>query len=83
MSAKLNGHDPWAYLKDALTRLPTHMNSRIEELLPHRWQPLTDAPRPVGLDRNSLSRWRAWPLTLQAQRNQNSPKKITLKVSGF
>jgi transposase len=38
-SAKLNGHDPWAYLKDVLTRLPTHMNSRIEELLPHRWQP--------------------------------------------
>ena len=23
-SAKLNGHDPWAYLKDVLTRLPTH-----------------------------------------------------------
>jgi hypothetical protein len=39
-SAKLNGHDPWAYLKDVLTRLPTHMNSRIEELLPHRWQPM-------------------------------------------
>jgi transposase len=39
-SAKLNGHDPWAYLKDVLTRLPTHMNSRIEELLPHRWQPV-------------------------------------------
>jgi transposase len=38
-SAKLNGHDPWAYLKDVLTRLPMHMNSRIEELLPHRWQP--------------------------------------------
>jgi hypothetical protein len=38
-SAKLNGHDPWAYLKDVLERLPTHMNSRIEELLPHRWQP--------------------------------------------
>ena len=38
-SAKLHGHDPWAYLKDALTRLPSHMNSRIEELLPHRWQP--------------------------------------------
>ena len=38
-SAKLNGHDPWVYLKDVLTRLPTHMNSRIEELLPHRWQP--------------------------------------------
>ena len=39
MSAKLNGHDPWAYLKDVLTRLPTHMNSRIDELLPHRWLP--------------------------------------------
>jgi hypothetical protein len=22
-----------------LTRLPTLLNSRIEELLPHRWQP--------------------------------------------
>ncbi len=38
-SAKLNGHDPWTYLKDVLTRLPTHLNSRIAELLPHRWQP--------------------------------------------
>ena len=38
-SAKLSGHDPWAYLKNVLTRLPTHLNSRIEELLPHRWQP--------------------------------------------
>jgi transposase len=36
-SAKLGGHDPWAYLKDVLTRLPTQLNSRIEELLPHRW----------------------------------------------
>ena len=38
-SAKLHGHEPWAYLKDVLTRLPTQLNSRIEELLPHRWQP--------------------------------------------
>ena len=37
--AKLNAHDPHAYLKDVLTRLPTHMNSRIDELLPHRWSP--------------------------------------------
>jgi len=22
-----------------LTRLPTHLNSRIDELLPHLWQP--------------------------------------------
>jgi len=38
-SAKLCGHDPWAYLKDVLTRLPMHLNSRIGELLPHLWQP--------------------------------------------
>lgn len=38
-SAKLNGHDPYAYLKDVLARLPTHPNSRIGELLPHCWQP--------------------------------------------
>ena len=37
-SAKLNGHDPHAYLKDVLTRLPTQPASRIEELLPHLWQ---------------------------------------------
>lgn len=37
-SAKLNGHDPHAYLKDVLTRLPTHRASRIGELLPHRWR---------------------------------------------
>jgi len=38
-SAKLNGHDPYAYLKDVLSRLPTHRASQIAELLPHRWQP--------------------------------------------
>ena len=38
-SAKLNGHDPYAYLKDVLARLPTQKNSQIQELLPHRWQP--------------------------------------------
>jgi transposase len=37
-SAQLNGHEPHAYLKDVLTRLPTHRASDIETLLPHRWQ---------------------------------------------
>lgn len=40
-SAKLNGHDPYAYLRDVLARLPTHRASAINELLPHRWQPET------------------------------------------
>jgi len=39
-SARMNGHDPYAYLKDVLTRLPTQRASCIEELLPHRWQPV-------------------------------------------
>lgn len=37
-SARLNGHDPYAYLKDVLTRLPTQRASEIEHLLPHRWR---------------------------------------------
>ncbi|MDT7521075.1 IS66 family transposase [Rhodoferax sp. TBRC 17198] len=40
-SAKLNGHDPYAYLKDVLTRLPTQRASQIGELLPHNWAPQT------------------------------------------
>ena len=39
-SARLNGHDVYAYTKDVLERLPTQPASRIDELLPHRWQPL-------------------------------------------
>jgi len=42
-SAKLNGHDPYRYLKNALERLPTQPASRLEDLLPNRWQrPLQD-----------------------------------------
>ncbi len=37
-SAKLNGHDSYAYLKDVLARLPMQPASRLEDLLPHRWQ---------------------------------------------
>jgi transposase len=36
-SARINGHDPYAYLRDVLERLPTQPASRIDELLPHRW----------------------------------------------
>lgn len=38
-SARLNGRDPFTYLSDVLRRLPTQLNSRIDELLPHLWQP--------------------------------------------
>ncbi len=40
-SARINGHEPHAYLKDVIERLPTQPASRVGELLPHRWQPQT------------------------------------------
>jgi len=36
-SARMNGHDPYAYLKDVLTRLPAQKASALVELLPHNW----------------------------------------------
>ena len=38
-SARMNGHDPYAYLKDVLMRLPTQRASEIGQLLPHQWAP--------------------------------------------
>ena len=38
-TAKLYRHDPYAYLKDVLERLPTHAAHRVDDLLPHRWVP--------------------------------------------
>jgi transposase len=42
-SARLNGHDPYAYIRHVLERLPTQPASRVEELLPHRWRPEASA----------------------------------------
>ena len=51
-SAKLNGHDPWAYLKDVFERLPTLKQRDLAQLLPHNWRPPADAaaadPVPVA-----------------------------------
>ena len=38
-TAKVNGLDPYKYIKDVLERLPTQRASQIAELLPHRWSP--------------------------------------------
>jgi hypothetical protein len=40
-TAKVNGHDPYAYLRDVLTRLPTQRARDLAELLPSRWVPLS------------------------------------------
>jgi transposase len=39
-SARLNGHDVYAYLKNVLERLPSQPHSRIGDLLAHRWTPV-------------------------------------------
>jgi transposase len=36
-SAQVNGLDPYVYLKDVLTRLPTQRANDISQLLPHHW----------------------------------------------
>ena len=41
-TAKLNGHDPYAYLRDVLTRLPTQRERDIADLLSHRWMQARD-----------------------------------------
>ena len=55
-SARLNGLEPYAYLRDVLERLPTHPASRIAELLPHCWQPPETAclNRPPVVNKGSL-----------------------------
>jgi transposase len=45
-SAKLNGHDPWAYLKDVFERLPTLKQRDLAQLLPHNWRPASDTAVP-------------------------------------
>lgn len=41
-SARLNGLEPWAYLKTIMERLPTQPASRIDELLPWNAAALTE-----------------------------------------
>ncbi|PQQ22302.1 IS66 family transposase ISPlu20, partial [Photorhabdus luminescens] len=33
-TAKANGHEPWVWLRDVLSRLPVWPNNRLNELLP-------------------------------------------------
>jgi hypothetical protein len=43
MTCKHLGIDPQEYLRDVLGRISTHPASRIDELLPDRWQALRQA----------------------------------------
>jgi transposase len=41
-SCKRHGHDPWAYIRDVLIRLPAMLPGASEQellsMLPHRWR---------------------------------------------
>jgi hypothetical protein len=39
LSCALNAVNPIAYLTDVLTRISSHDQRRIDELLPDRWRP--------------------------------------------
>ena len=54
-SARLNGHDPYVYLKDVLTRLPTQRASELEQLLPHQWVPARVIQRDFGTQPPSIT----------------------------
>jgi transposase len=45
-SAKLNGHNAWAYMKDVFERLPTLKDRDLHTLLPHNWRPATSPVAP-------------------------------------
>jgi transposase len=66
-SARINGHDPYAYIKDVLTRLPMQPNSRIHELLPHRWQPAKSVPCARCHRQDGMAR------RIERQANRTSP----------
>jgi len=46
-SCQRHGHDPFAYLRDVLSRLPGHPREKLAELLPDRWSP-PDAAKPMA-----------------------------------
>ena len=47
-TAKLNGLDPAAWLRETLEKLPTHPNSRIDELLPFPLAGIQQQPEQTG-----------------------------------
>lgn len=39
-TCKLNGVEPFAYLRDVIARISEHKANALHELLPHKWRPL-------------------------------------------
>ena len=48
-SAKRHGHEPYAYLKDLLERLPGMKAVELDALLPVNWKPANQAAAPTQM----------------------------------
>jgi len=57
-SCQRNGHDPFAYLRDVLTRIADLPKECLADLLPDRWSPPqpADATTTEGLGNGSMPR---------------------------
>lgn len=42
-TCKINNVNPYDWMTDVLNRIPAHPVNKLEELLPHKWQPATSA----------------------------------------
>ena len=54
-SAKRHGLDPFAYLRDVLSRISDHPSNKLRELLPDQWK-LAQATKPADAPPLSASR---------------------------
>jgi hypothetical protein len=50
-----HGHDPFAYLRDVLTRLPDQPKENLADLLPGRWTPSKAADATSGTARPNVA----------------------------
>ena len=55
-SCKRCGVEPFAWFRDVLSRIPAHSITRLSELLPHNWKPLTSPASSLSIRRYHKSR---------------------------
>lgn len=78
--AKLNGHEPFGYLKDMLERLPTQKTSQLYELLPHHWQkPPDHAPAVVPGRLPWIRFWPTCPFSTPCKPQRRPPTQHQLR----
>ena len=82
-SAKLNGHDPYVYLKDVLVRPPAQPTGRLEELFPHQWRGAAYSMKdPIcGSVQQLVRMWRIMPLNIRNEKAEELASALA-KLTG-